>query len=789
MKKTITLLLTLFYAATPLLAKPYTQQGIAYLYDYKTKTKKPVANVRLTVVGAQPTISKDDGTFTLMFDSYSLGDKVSFEKQPYYQGMKVFNKKEVDNWFIVKDRLRLIMCRYEEFELAKNNFYQQGLRAATAKYEKEIARIKADQKLKEAEKNQKLQEAEEFLQQAMESLSEASEAMARIDQSENNVQMQKVLELYEKGDVNEAKKMLSNMQLVECLEQSLKDKAVNQAGLQKAIKDSAMAVQNIRSAIELHKNEYEWEQVIKYQKILADKLQTPHDLFQYAYYSSQYGGNPQELELYYEKVLETTKESKQWNTYHLYLYATTMNNMADIYEAKGLREKAEQAYKDGIEGRRKYAHLTKNPNDENHIAWSLVSLSRFYICHKQYQDAERVLNEAEVIYQRIKPLIYKDSEWTYGRLFDTKGWLFHETGQLDKAENNYIEAFKLYGKCVHQDPKSHLTSMRNICHGGLCAIYDSQKRPFESEKYQKELVDLYRKWIPQYPHALKEEYEIVLSELADLYYNAQRFTEMEEMYKQALDIYQLLEKENPKAYELDVALMLNNLANLYYETKQFTEAEDMYKQALEIYQRLTKDDPNAYEPYVAMTLYNLANLYYKTKQFTEAEDMNKKALEIYQRLAKDDSNAYEPYVATTMNSLAVLYYYAQRFTETEEMYKQTLEIYQRLANDNPKIYEPNVAQTLGNLSFNAIFMKKYSEAEQLAREGWAVDSTQHWIASNLAAALLLHGRYTEAEPIYRQYKGELKDSFLDDFKQFKAYGVIPKEREEDVEKIKRMLEE
>lgn len=131
MKKTLALCIALL-SATLLLAKPYTQQGIAYLYDYKTKTKKPVGNVRITVVGAQPTISKDDGTFTLVFDSYGLGDKVSFEKQPYYQGMKVFNKKEVDNWFIVKDRLRLIMCRYEEFELAKNNFYQQGLQAATA---------------------------------------------------------------------------------------------------------------------------------------------------------------------------------------------------------------------------------------------------------------------------------------------------------------------------------------------------------------------------------------------------------------------------------------------------------------------------------------------------------------------------------------------------------------------------------------------------------------------------------------------------------------------------------
>lgn len=696
MKKIYALCILLLFA-TLIIAKPYTQQGIAYLYDYKTKTKSPVANVSLTVVGAQPTVSKADGTFTLVFNSFGLGDKISFEKQPYYQGMKVFNKKEVDNWFIVKDRLRLIMCRYEEFELAKNNFYQQGLRAATAKYEREITRIKDDQKLKEAEKNKKLQEAEERLQKVMESLSETSEAMARIDQSEVDVEMQIVLDLYEKGEVDEAMKRLSNMKLENSLEQSLKDKAAHQAGLQVAIEDSTRAVQNIRSAIELYKNNYEWEKVLKYQKVLADKLQTPHDLFQYAYYSFQSGGDPQEIELYFEKVLEATKESKQWNTYHLYLYATTMNNLACIYEAKEMYEKAEQAYKEGIEGRREYAHLTKNPNDENHIAWSLISLCQLYINHNQYQDAERVLQEAEDIYQKIKPTFYKDNEISYGRLYHVKGRLYHSTDQLNKAEENYIKAFELYGMDVYQNPPDHLTTMSRICFGCLCAIYDFQKRPFESEKYQKELVDLYLKWIPRYPHALKEGY----------------------------------------------AFVLNKLVAFYSEAQRFTEVEALYKQALEIYRQIGKDNPNAYEPDVAMTLGNLAILYSNT----------------------------------------------QRREEAEKTYKQVLEIFQRLAMDNPKTYEPYAAITLGGSSFNAFFLEKYPEAEQLARKGLELDSTQHWIASNLAAAILLQGRYAEAESIYRQYKDELKDGFLDDFEKFKAAGVIPKEREEDVEKIKRILEE
>ena len=106
---------------------------------------------------------------------------------------------------------------------------------------------------------------------------------------------------------------------------------------------------------------------------------------------------------------------------------------------------------------------------------------------------------------------------------------------------------------------------------------------------------------------------------------------------------------------------------------------------------------------------------------------------------------------------------------------------------DPNRWKDFYARKLGSQSFYAIFTKRYKEAGQLAREGLAVDATMHWIASNLAASLLFQGKYAEAEKIYRQYKQELKEAFLDDFRQFAEAGVIPKECEADVEKIKKML--
>ena len=92
-------------------------------------------------------------------------------------------------------------------------------------------------------------------------------------------------------------------------------------------------------------------------------------------------------------------------------------------------------------------------------------------------------------------------------------------------------------------------------------------------------------------------------------------------------------------------------------------------------------------------------------------------------------------------------------------------------------------------SFYSIFEKLYAEAEAYSKEALEVDSTNHIAYSNLAAALLFQGKYQEAEKIYLQYKPEQKEGFLSDFEEFSKAGVIPKSREEDVEKIKKILKE
>jgi tetratricopeptide (TPR) repeat protein len=260
------------------------------------------------------------------------------------------------------------------------------------------------------------------------------------------------------------------------------------------------------------------------------------------------------------------------------------------------------------------------------------------------------------------------------------------------------------------------------------------------------------------------------------------------MYKETLEIYRRLAQTNPQAYEPYVATTLHNLASLYSDTQRFTESEAMYKEALEIHRRLAQKNPQAYEPDVAQTQYNLGLLKVQQKLYPDAITSFEEALEIYRRLAKINP-AQQQWYKGSVAYLSQLYPVVKNYSAAYRINKEWLPILKKMYEENPDAVKSDYASTLGNQSWYALFMKQYAESEQCAREGLIINSTKTFIYSNLAAALLFQGKYAEAEKIYREYKSELKDSFFDDFRQFAEAGVIPKEREMDVEKIKQILNE
>ena len=268
-------------------------------------------------------------------------------------------------------------------------------------------------------------------------------------------------------------------------------------------------------------------------------------------------------------------------------------------------------------------------------------------------------------------------------------------------------------------------------------------------------------------------------------FSQNQFAEAETYYNIYIKKQLLLSKTNPQIYESDLGDSYNNLANLYYVTQRFADSEQMFNSALEIYKRLMGENSFIYGQRLANCLFGLANSQVKQEKYAEAISPFEQALEFYKKEA-EQGKSIDNYT-TIMSRLDQLYGQEKKYSQAYQCFKRNIPLLKTIYRSDKNNYAELLKSILVSQSFYSIFEKQYVEAEIYSKEALEVDSTKHVVYGNLAAALLFQGKYQEAEKIYRQYKSELKEGFLSDFEEFSKAGVIPKHREEDVEKIKQLL--
>ena len=403
--------------------------------------------------------------------------------------------------------------------------------------------------------------------------------------------------------------------------------------------------------------------------------------------------------------------------------------------------------------------------------------------------------------------------------------------------NQFTEAEKYYK--LYKNKLSILANTRSeaykssmaACYNNLASLYCDTRRFTDSEQMYKSALEIYKRLADSNPQMYEPDLALYYNNLAVLYYFTRRFADSEAMHKSALEIRKRLAKSNLQTYEPDLAMSYSNLGILYSATRRFADSEAMHKSALEIRKRLADTNPHAYNLDLAGSYHNLANLYSVTQRFTESEQMYNSALEIYKRLMGENSFIYGQkqadclfwfahlqlkqgksteaispleqalefykkeaeqgksidYYTKIMSWLHQLYGQEKKYSQAYQCFKQNIPLLKTLYQLKNSDYIELLKGILVSQSFFSIFEKQYIEAENYSKEALEVDSTKHVAYSNLAAALLFQGKYQEAEKIYRQYKSELKEGFLSDFEEFSKAGVIPKNREEDVERIKQLL--
>ena len=465
--------------------------------------------------------------------------------------------------------------------------------------------------------------------------------------------------------------------------------------------------------------------------------------------------------------------------------ARAQNNLGLLYSDTQRYGESEEMYLSAMEI---FRELTvANPQAyEPDLARTRNNLGNLYRDTQRYGESEEMYLSAVEIYQRLSvanPQVYEPD---LARTRNNLGCLYDNTQRYKESEEMYLSVLTVYQRLTIANPQVYELDLART-QNNLGNLYRDTRRYEDSEKMYLSAVEIYQRLSVANPQVYEPDLAMVQNNLGLLYSDIQRYEDSEKMHLSAVEIYRRLAAANPQVYEPDLAETQNDLGILYSDTRRYEESEEMYLSAMEIRRRLAVANPQVYEPGLARTQYNLGCLYSDIRRYEESEKMYLSAMEIRRRLAVANPQVYEPDLADTQYNLGCLYYNIQRYEESGEMYLSALKVYQRLTVADPQVYEPYLVRACNNLSFLFLAQGNFEEAERYAREGAKYDSTHHTIYTNLAASLLFQGRYAEAEEIYLRYKEELKEDFLSDFEDFYQRGIIPPEREDDVERIKKLL--
>src|SRR6266852_1226738 len=404
--------------------------------------------------------------------------------------------------------------------------------------------------------------------------------------------------------------------------------------------------------------------------------------------------------------------------------ATSLNNLAFLYDKQGRYAVAEPLYRRALAIREK----TLGPEHPD-VAQSLNNLAALYCAQGRYAEAEPVYKRALAIDEKALGPEHPDLGTDLNNLAE----LYRAQGRYAEAEPVFRRALAIWEKALGPDHPDVATALNN-----LAQLYDSQGKYAEAEP-------LYRRSLAIVEKALGPEHRYVatsLNNLALLYYAQGKYAEAEPLYRRALAIREkALGPEHP-----DVAQSLNNLAELYRVQGKYAEAEPLYRRALALYEKALGPD----HPDVANSLNNLAQLYDEQGKYAEAEPLYRRALAIREKAQGSE----HPHVATALNNLAVLYREHGKFAEAEPLYRRALAIREKALGPE----HADVAQSLNNLAELYRVQGKYPEAGPLYRRALAIwekalgpDHPDVATAlNNLAGLYRAQGKYAEAEPLYRR---------------------------------------
>jgi len=404
------------------------------------------------------------------------------------------------------------------------------------------------------------------------------------------------------------------------------------------------------------------------------------------------------------------------------MYASSLHNLAMLYQATGDYEKAEPLMQRALEIRQKVLHA-EHPD----TATSLKNLAGLYQDMDQYTKAEPICKRALALIGKF----YGPEHPETVLCMDQLATLYLQMGNYNHAETLYQQSLAIRKKHLGLDHPGYAVGLIQLA--GLYhlmgdhvrfapllheAMTVSEKDPgsvlilnyligldkmgqhANSEALLQRALALSEKVSgPEHPDTAA-----ILNNLASHYQDMGEYGKAEPLLQRALAICgKTLGPEHP-----DYATSLNNLALLYHSMGDHTQAKALYAHSNRIYGKAV----GTKHPDYAKSLNNLGGVHFSMRDYVKAEECFLQAKEI---LAEALGGEHADF-ANSLNCLGGVYQTTGNYAKAEPLYVQAKEILEKTMGDAHPVY----AASLNNLASLYQDMGQYGKAEPLLRSAMAI---------------------------------------------------------------------
>lgn len=384
---------------------------------------------------------------------------------------------------------------------------------------------------------------------------------------------------------------------------------------------------------------------------------------------------------YFDRALEISKETSssdsQWRV------AETLFSMAKLHEKLKLYEKAKDEYTEVLKTvLTKYAEIEK-------MGVALNCINKLTFLYDKLCYPKETIALYKGLLRSLRLAANDTSSFYNWFLLGTlirMGIFYKEQFQYDEMKIVLDEAQIVYNRLamnqIDLESESEIVAFKHMILGTYHQVLGC---PNNAEAEYKIALDIYKKLAKANRDAYIDIEVTIHKSLADLY-SEERAEEAENEYNEVLKIYEELVEVNPDAYIVDLALLHKSFAILYFKNNRTKDAEKEFNTALDILKKeYEKEENYAYMGAVADILYFLGVLHTNSDNYHDAEDELKQAVEINKIFAKVNPNKYNFRVYSTLLQLSVLYKKdGSRIKEAKQACEESLAILKSLAEDSPE---------------------------------------------------------------------------------------------------------